>query len=118
MLRTWTNRCAANKGTYMYKRNDTTRKKRLTTRKLALIGLLTIAGCAAPTALHTPRCTPTVTQPAHGASITLVSRVTGCPNLVAVAGDAPGIILYVTRDDLDSQSGQIDALPEVQEGRN
>lgn len=28
--RTWNNRCAANKETYMYKRNDTTRKKRLT----------------------------------------------------------------------------------------
>ncbi len=44
--------------------------------------------------------------------------MTGCPGIVAVAGAGPGIILYVNRDDLDIQSGQIDALPEVQEARH
>jgi hypothetical protein len=85
-------------------------------RKVIILSLAALAGCA-PAALTRPECLPTVVQPARGAGITLIARVAGCPNLVAVAGAAPGQVLYVSRRTLlGIDSWQIDALPEQQRG--
>jgi hypothetical protein len=71
-----------------------------------------LAGCGAP--VISPQCRPSVVQPARGAGITLVGRVAGCPNLVAVQDGTPGVILYVSRRTLvDFSDSQINALPEI-----
>jgi hypothetical protein len=74
-----------------------------------------LAGCA-PRPLAT-QCNTTVVQPAPGAQPALKYRVAGCPELVAVAGDMPGITLFVLRSSLRGISDQqIDALPEQKGG--
>jgi hypothetical protein len=85
-------------------------------RRCIILGLAALVGCA-PAALPKPECLPSTVQPARGAGITLIARVAGCPDLVAVAGAAPGQVLYVSRRTLlGIDSWQIDALPEQQRG--
>ena len=86
-------------------------------RYLAIIFAVALAlGCGAPMALPPVHCSPTTVQTARGAQPALVGRVAGCPNLVAVAGDEPGITLYVLRVNLDISDEQLQQLPEVQRG--
>jgi hypothetical protein len=86
-------------------------------RRLYVLGLAaTLVGCGAP--LVSPQCRPTVVQPPHGSPITLIARVAGCPNLVAVAGDAPGVLLFVSRFNLVGHSdSEINALPVAAGGK-
>jgi hypothetical protein len=86
-------------------------------RRLYLLGIaLALQGCGAP--LTSPQCRPTVVQPPHGSVITLIARVQGSPNLVAVAGDAPGVLLFVSRANLVGHSdSEIDALPVAAGGK-
>lgn len=82
--------------------------------RIAIIAALaaSLVGCGAP--VISPQCRPTTIQPARGAGITLVGRVAGCPNLVAVNDGTPGVILYVSRRNLvDFSDSTINALPEI-----
>lgn len=80
---------------------------------LAIVSAVALLlACGAPAALTPPECLPSVVQPARGSGITLVARVTGCPNLVAVNDGTPGVILYVSRYTLAGFSdSDINALP-------
>jgi hypothetical protein len=81
-------------------------------RLMLLIGAAAaLASCGpGPLALQ---CSPSLVQPAPGARPALLARVAGCPQLVAVAGEAPGVVLYVRRFDLVAVAdAQIAALPE------
>jgi len=83
-------------------------------RLISLSVAAALWACGAP--LPPRECTPTVIQPARHAPVTLISRVAGCNNLVAVSG-GPGIVLYVLRVNLrEITDAQINALPEVGRG--
>lgn len=84
-------------------------------RLSSLFAALALASCGAPLAAPTASCQPSVVQPAGAPQ--LLGRVAGCPNLVRVAGDGPGIWLYVERWRLAGVSdAQIEALPLVERG--
>lgn len=82
-------------------------------RIIVIIVAGVLAGCGP---LQPPECAPTVVQPAPGSQIALIGRIDGCADLVAVAGDGPGIVLYVRRADLPFSDQEIFSLPIVAKG--
>lgn len=82
-------------------------------RLLTAAAAIALAACGP---LQPPECSPTTVQPAPGSQITLIGRIDGCADLVSVAGDGPGIVLYVRRADLPFSDEEIYRLPIVQRG--